>query len=100
MTNSSYTPDEFAALVGSSNRNIRYLVTEGLIPRGRGTPPRVSYGDEHLAAYREYQNLAALGLSVRQIQDLARLGPEELHRIFTSIRSLASNMTTEQKETV
>ena len=46
---------------GIVERQIRYLIAEGLIPPPRGGRANADYGDDHVATIHRYQSLKDLG---------------------------------------
>src|SRR5215472_19071382 len=50
-----------AALTGTAERQIRYLIAEGFVPAPRGGRANADYGDDHVAAIRRYVRLRDLG---------------------------------------
>jgi DNA-binding transcriptional MerR regulator len=53
---------ELTELTRITPRQVRYLITEGLMPPPSGGRATAEYGEEHVAAIRRYQRLRALGL--------------------------------------
>jgi len=52
---------ELAALTGTPERQVRYLIAEGFMPAPRGGRSNAEYGDDHVAAIRRYSRLHELG---------------------------------------
>src|SRR5262245_44427543 len=52
---------ELIALTGIADRQIRYLIAEGIVPPPRGGRSNADYGDDHVAAIRRYTRLRELG---------------------------------------
>ena len=44
-----------------TERQVRYLIAEGVIPAPRGGGANAEYGDDHVAAIRRYARLRELG---------------------------------------
>jgi MerR family transcriptional regulator, copper efflux regulator len=53
---------ELTLLTGLAERQIRYLIAEGLMPAPRGGRAHADYGDDHVAAIRRYTTLRHSGL--------------------------------------
>lgn len=54
--------EELEAVTGVSARNIRYLITEGILPRPEGVGRGSSYTDEHLRILRIYADAKSEGI--------------------------------------
>ena len=52
---------ELTARTGVAERQVRYLIAEGLIPPPRGGRATANYGEDHVAAIRRYGALRELG---------------------------------------
>jgi len=55
--------EELEAATGVSARNIRYLITEGILPPPVGQARAAQYSDEHLRILRVYTEAKAEGIS-------------------------------------
>jgi MerR family copper efflux transcriptional regulator len=53
--------NELTDLTGIAERQVRYLIAEGLIPPPRGGRANADYGEDHVAAIRRYSRLRELG---------------------------------------
>ena len=47
---------------GLTPRQVRFLISEGFVPPPRGGRAHASYGEDHVAAIRRYQELREAGL--------------------------------------
>jgi MerR family transcriptional regulator, copper efflux regulator len=65
---------ELAALTGTPERQIRYLIAEGFMPSPSGGRANASYGDEHAEAIRRYSSLRSLGFPPAAIKRLFETG--------------------------
>ena len=72
---------EFTALVGENPRQVRYLISEGLMPAPDGVSSAASYGDRHAEAVRRYQALRAEGMRPGQIKAMLQ-GERRLDAAF------------------
>ncbi len=62
---------ELAESLGLPARQIRYMITEGIIPRATGVGRYADgFGEEHLAAGRRYLELRAEGHSAYEVKRL------------------------------
>jgi MerR family transcriptional regulator, copper efflux regulator len=52
---------KLTALTRVPERQIRYLIAEGFMPRPRGGRANAEYGDDHVTAIRRYTRLRELG---------------------------------------
>ena len=52
---------ELCARTGIVERQVRYLIAEGIVPPPRGGRANADYGDDHVAAVRRYLRLRELG---------------------------------------
>ncbi len=71
--------DDLAREAGETPRQIRYLISLGVVPPPEGGRRFATYGPAHLAAVRRYQALRALGYAPAQITavlDVARAASE------------------------
>ena len=70
--------DDLERLSGQPRRNIRFLISEGVVPESRSRGRGASYGSEHVEALAQYSRLKAAGIqSIAAIRDRiasARLG--------------------------
>ncbi len=55
--------EELEAATGVSARNIRYLITEGILPPPEGPPRAAQYSDEHVRILSVYMEAKAEGVS-------------------------------------
>ncbi len=65
---------ELAALTATVERQIRYLIAEGFVPRPDGGRANASYGDRHVAAIQRYSALRSLGFPPAAIKRLLDAG--------------------------
>ena len=65
---------DLAALTGVAERQIRYLISEDLIPRPSGGRSNAEYGDDHVAAIRRYLGLRERGFRPAEIKVLLEAG--------------------------
>ena len=65
---------DLAALTGSVERQIRYMIAEGFVPPPRGSRAQPDYGDAHVEAIRRYLAWRALGLPPAAIRILGGRG--------------------------
>ena len=65
---------ELCARTGIVERQVRYLIAEGIVPAPRGGRARADYGDDHVAAVRRYLRLRELGFPPAAIRLLAQTG--------------------------
>lgn len=72
---------ELAEASGTPERNIRFLISQGIVPAPDGSRKFASYGDEHVRALAVYSEAKAEGLSLeaikRRIDAIRRGGPIE-----------------------
>lgn len=54
---------ELAELTGQTPRNIRYLISENIVPKPSGTGKGAVYAQEHVEAITRYQSLRASGVT-------------------------------------
>ena len=69
---------ELAALSGTTERQIRFLIAEGFVPAPRGGRATADYGEDHLEAIRRYGRLRELGFppaAIRLLQQSGEGGP-------------------------
>jgi DNA-binding transcriptional MerR regulator len=59
---------ELSKQLGETERNIRFLIAEGVVPAPRGTRAMPEYGPAHADAIRRYQRLKVLGFKLAQIK--------------------------------
>jgi len=52
---------ELVARTGITERQLRYLISQGFVPRPYGARATAEYGEEHVEAIRRYLRLRALG---------------------------------------
>lgn len=52
---------DLIARTGIAERQVRYLISEGFIPRPSGGRANAEYGEEHVAGIRRYTRLRDLG---------------------------------------
>src|SRR5262245_31128009 len=52
---------DLMALTGIAERQIRYLIAEGIMPPPRGGRSNADYGEDHVAVIRRYTRLRELG---------------------------------------
>lgn len=52
---------ELVASTGATERQVRYLISEGFVPPPRGGRANADYGDDHLEAIKRYNRLRDLG---------------------------------------
>ncbi|WP_196223184.1 helix-turn-helix domain-containing protein [Roseibium sp. RKSG952] len=61
---------DLAEATGQTARNIRYLITEGIVPKPEGFGKGAVYSVEHVDALRRYESLKAAGVtSISTIRD-------------------------------
>lgn len=91
---------EFAEAVDppTSVRNLRYLISEGILPEPDYLHRAAYLGSRHAAAYALYSDLAARGFSAKLIATLQSMTESDLEATLTSIHSLRKINAT--KETV
>ena len=65
---------ELTALTGVAERQVRYLIAEGLVPPPRGGRAHADYGDDHVAAIARYTALRRTGLLPSAIKVLLSTG--------------------------
>jgi len=65
---------ELAALTGTAERQIRYLIAEGFVPGPRGGRSNADYGEDHAAAIRRYTRLRDVGFPPAAIKLLLEGG--------------------------
>ena len=53
--------NELATRSGAAERQIRYMIAEGIVPSPRGSRSQPDYGDDHVAAIQRYLAFRALG---------------------------------------
>lgn len=62
--------EDLERLTGQPRRNIRYLISEGIVPAPSSRGRNASYGKEHVAALKLYTQLKAAGVqSLAAIRD-------------------------------
>jgi MerR family copper efflux transcriptional regulator len=61
---------DLAATTGISERQVRYLISEGFMPPPTGGRARAQYDDAHVAAIRRYGRLKDLGFPPAAIRKL------------------------------
>lgn len=61
---------ELAAMTGTPERQIRYLIAEGFMPSPSGGRANASYGEAHVEAIRRYSALKELGFPPAAIKRL------------------------------
>lgn len=59
---------ELAGETGEAARNVRFLISQGVVPAPGGTRAEPVYGEDHLAAIRRYQRLKAAGYKLAAIK--------------------------------
>ena len=77
--------EELARKAGETPRQVRYLISLGVVPPPEGGRRFASYGPAHLAAVRRYQSLRAYGYAPAQITailDVARAAAERVTVAF------------------
>jgi MerR family transcriptional regulator, copper efflux regulator len=52
---------ELTKQTGITERQVRYLISEGFLPAPEGGRAQAEYGDDHVHAVRRYQRLKELG---------------------------------------
>lgn len=62
------TIDELAVRAGTTVRNVRYYIAEGLLPRPEGTGRAASYSDEHLLRLRSILRMREAGMPLARIR--------------------------------
>ena len=65
---------DLVALTGIAERQVRYLIAEGFMPRPNGGRSNADYGDEHVAAIHRYTRLRELGFPPAAIKVLLEGG--------------------------
>ncbi|MCL2713540.1 MAG: helix-turn-helix domain-containing protein [Alphaproteobacteria bacterium] len=65
---------ELTELTGIAERQVRYLIAEGFIPRPRGGRSNAEYGEDHVAAISRYGRLRQLGFPPAAIKLLLQAG--------------------------
>lgn len=63
---------ELTKRTGVTERQVRYMITEGFMPPPRGGRATADYGDDHVAAIRRYGQLKALGFPPAAIKILLK----------------------------
>jgi DNA-binding transcriptional MerR regulator len=53
---------DLVARTGENARQIRYLISEGIVPRPEGRTSDATYGERHVEAIRAYQELRRSGI--------------------------------------
>ncbi|MTH95161.1 MerR family transcriptional regulator [Roseibium sp. RKSG952] len=67
---SAMNMSDLAEATGQTARNIRYLITEGIVPKPEGFGKGAVYSVEHVDALRRYESLKAAGVtSISTIRD-------------------------------
>lgn len=61
---------ELLSLTRMSERQVRYLISEGFIPAPRGGRANADYGDDHIIAINRYNRLRELGFPPAAIKVL------------------------------
>ncbi len=59
---------ELVAETGEAARNVRFLISQGVVPAPEGTRAEPVYGEAHIAAIRRYQRLKAAGYKLAAIK--------------------------------
>ncbi len=59
---------ELVAETGEAARNVRFLISQGVVPAPDGTRAEPIYGEGHVAAIRRYQRLKAAGYKLAAIK--------------------------------
>lgn len=54
---------DIAEASGQTPRNIRYLITEGIVPKPEGFGKGAIYSEKHISALRRYESLKAAGVT-------------------------------------
>ena len=54
---------DLAELTGQTSRNIRYLISENIVPKPYGTGKGAVYGQEHAEAINKYETLRNSGIT-------------------------------------
>lgn len=67
---------DLTTLTGVTARQVRYLVSEGIIPAPRGGRSNADYGDDHVAGIQRYRSLQDAGFRHSVIRDIMVTGPE------------------------
>lgn len=62
------TIDELATRAGTTVRNVRFYIAEGLLPRPDGAGRAASYGEEHVVRLRSILRMRETGLPLAQIR--------------------------------
>jgi DNA-binding transcriptional MerR regulator len=83
------TLTEFADHVGTSARNVRYLLTEEALPPAGDREGRLVFGNDHVRAFQAYSSLLECGLSAKQIGALTSLPEETLGEMSKTLRRIA-----------
>lgn len=61
---------DLITLTGVTARQVRYLVSEGIIPAPRGGRSNADYGDDHVAGIQRYRDLQQAGYRHGVIRDI------------------------------
>ncbi len=59
---------ELVAETGEAARNVRFLISQGVVPPPEGTRAEPDYGAAHIAAIRRYQRLKSAGYKLAAIK--------------------------------
>ena len=62
---------ELNAETGTTPRQIRYLIVNGLMPAPTGGRAHADYGSDHVQAVRRYKEMRTLGLSLHEIRKIS-----------------------------
>lgn len=65
---------ELVQRTGITERQVRYLISEGIVPAPRGGRSNADYGDDHLATIQRYLSLRKLGFRPEVIRVLLETG--------------------------
>lgn len=79
-------------------RNLRYLISEGILPEPEHRHRTLFFGERHAAAYAIYADLSARGFSAKLIASFLSTPDADIESAMAAIRSLRKLNTT--KETV
>lgn len=63
---------ELTKRTGIPERQVRYLISEGLVPAPRGGRSNADYGDDHIKAIGKYKRLRELGFPPAAIKLLLK----------------------------
>lgn len=60
--------EDLVAATGENARQIRYLISEGVVPRPDGRTGGASYGERHVEAVRAWRRMRSAGMRLSDIR--------------------------------